>query len=322
MNTLNLPNKSNFTQIFYNTSSGSTGWQSWSKPKNISFVQILCIGGGGGGGGARGNTNNAAGGGGGGGSAAFSNGLFPASLLPDTLYVLVGRGGVGGNGGGLNSNGSAGGLGGLSYVSLIPSTSNTSVLMVNGASGAGAGGGSTSSIGGTGGLNGGLWTYTSSVANSFVFPQLGQITPTLGVTGVAGASATATPGGSITISSTLTGGAGGAGNSAAGNTANGGAITGVGIIPTIVGGTADSATVINGNIGLGLNLPTDGSNSPLPLFFTGGSGGGSGGISGIAGGNGGDGAYGCGGGGGGGAYNNSGGNGGRGGDGLIIFTCW
>ena len=321
MNTFNLPDKSDFTQIFYNTSSGSTGWQTWLKPKNISFINILCIGGGAGGGGARGNTNNSAGGGGGGGSAAFSNGLFPASLLPDRLYVLVGRGGVGGTGGGLNNNGGQGGSGELSYVSVTPSISNTSVLMKNGDVAASGGGGSTSSLAGSLGNGGGIWVYTVSTANSNVFPQLGQITATVGVAGVAG-GAVGVIGNSITITSTLTGGAGGGGNTAAGAAFNGGSITGVGIIPTIVGGTANSVTLINGREGLGLNLPTKNSNSPLPLFFTGGSGGGSGGLSGIAGGDGGDGSFGCGGGGGGGAYNNTGGSGGRGGDGLIIFTCW
>ena len=317
MDIFNLPNKSKFTQIFRTNSSGSTGWSTWSKPKNISFVNILCIGSGGGGGGGRGNGLNSAGGGGGGGSAGFSIGIFPATMLPDTLFVSVAKGGRGGDGGGSNVNGQNGSSGELSYVSMIPSASTTSVLIQSGDVQAGPGGGSTSSLAGTLGLAGTIWTYNTS----YIFPQLGQITPHVGQAGVAGGT-TGTIGNSITPIGLVSGGAGGGGVSAGGTTANGGAITGVGIIPTVVGGTADSATVIRGNIGLGLNLVTDSYSSPLPTFFTGGSGGASGGTSARAGGRGGDGAYGSGGGGGGGAYNNSGGTGGRGGDGLVIITCW
>lgn len=320
MDIFNLPDKSKFTQVFRVNSSGSTGWESWSKPKNISFVYILCIGSGGGGGGARGNSANSAGGGGGGGSAAWSTGIFPAVMLPDTLFVSVGRGGPGGAGGGTNVNGTAGSSGELSYVSVTPSTGTTSVLMVNGATVAGGGGGSSSSAAGSLGAAGTIWAYSTS----YIFPQLGQITPNAGVAGIVGASATATNGGSVTITGLVTGGAGGAGASAAGNTANGGAITGIGIIPTVVGGTAGSASTVNGNCGLGLNSLTDGYSSRLPLFFTGGSGGASTGVSpnNFTGGRGGDGSYGCGGGGGGGVYNATGGTGGRGGDGLVIITCW
>jgi len=318
MDIFNLPDKNKFTQVFRVNSSGSTGWESWSKPKNISFIYILCIGSGGGGGGARGNGLNSAGGGGGGGSAAWSTGIFPAVMLPDTLFVSVGRGGPGGAGGGSNVNGTAGSSGELSYVSVTPSTSTTSVLMVNGAAAAGGGGGSTSSAAGSLGAAGTIWAYNTS----FIFPQLGQITPNDGVAGIVGASATATNGGSVTITGLVTGGAGGGGASAGGFSANGGAITGLSIIPTVVGGTANSATVIDGGCGLGMNLITDGYSSALPLFFTGGSGGASSNTSARVGGRGGDGSYGSGGGGGGGAYAATGGTGGKGGDGLVIITCW
>ena len=87
IDTFNLPGKERYTQIFTVNSHGSTGWETWNKPSNISYIHILCIGGGGGGGGARGSSLNTATGGGGGGSAAHSVGLFPAVLLPDTLFV-------------------------------------------------------------------------------------------------------------------------------------------------------------------------------------------------------------------------------------------
>jgi hypothetical protein len=307
----NLPDKAINKQVFWVNSSGSTGWETWSKPNNVSFVYILCIGGGAGGGGGRGNSNNSGGGGGGGGSSAFSTGLFPASLLPDTLFVSVGKGGIGGNGGAQNVNGVIGGSGELSYVSVTPSISTTSVLMVNGAAVPTGGGGGTSSLQGAAGLAGTIWNYSTS----FIFPQLGQITPTAGQNGVAGGTAAGNVGASITITLPVSGGAGGGGNSSGGATANGGNITGVSILPTIVGGTANSTTVIEGNHGIGDNLPT-------PLFFTGGSGGGSSSTAARVGGFGGDAGIGSGGGGGGSAQNAAGGGGGNGGNGIIIITCW
>jgi hypothetical protein len=321
MDIFNLPNKSDFTQIFYNNSTLYNGWQTWSKPKNISFVHILCIGSGAGGGGARGNGNLSAGGGGGGGSGAYSTGIFPASLLPDTLYVSVGKGGAGGIGGTSGVNGTAGGAGELSFVSIYPSSARTTstILMASGDLPVPTGGGgSNSSLAGSLGNAGAVWVYTTN----YIFPQLGQITPIIGVAGVAGATATASVGGSITITKTVTGGAGGGGASSGGASANGGSITGAGIIPTLTGGTANSTTNVYGSCGLGMNLVNNGYSSPLPLYFTGGSGGASSHSPERAGGNGGDGAYGCGGGGGGGAYAGNGGNGGKGGDGLVIITCW
>ena len=92
----NLPDDSINRQVFRVNSSGSTGWETWSKPNGISFVYILCIGGGAGGGGGRGNSNNVGTGGGSGGSSAWSVGTFPACFLPDTLFVQVGKGGDGG----------------------------------------------------------------------------------------------------------------------------------------------------------------------------------------------------------------------------------
>ena len=314
----NIPNKSINNQIFTVNSSGSTGWGTWSKPNNISFVYILCIGGGSGGGGGRGNSAAAGSGGGSGGSSAFSTGLFAASLLPDTLFVQVGKGGSGGSGGLSNANGGSGGSGELSYVSVTPSTGTTSVLMMNGAAGPTGGGGGQSSANGTAGAAGTVWVYFTS----YIFPQLGQITATAGQIGVVGGTISAGPGNPITLISPISAGASGGGCTAGGTSANGGAITGVGIIPTLVGGTSNSATIIDGSKGLGENLPTNRSSSPLPLFFTGGSGGASSGTSGRVGGRGGNGSYGSGGGGGGAAANSTGGPGGDGGNGIIIITCW
>jgi len=316
----NIPDKSVNSQIFRTNSSGATGWETWSKPNNVSFVNILCIGGGAGGGGGRGNSNNSGGGGGGGGSSAFSLGVFPASLLPDTLFVQVGKGGTGGLGGIVNGNGGIGGSGEHSYVSVIPSTATTAVLIKNGDTAPTGGGGGTSSLTGSAGAAGTIWVYYTS----FIFPQLGQVFPVAGQAGVIGGSSAGGIGTSVTLTIPLSGGAGGGGNSAGGATANGGNITGTGIIPTVIGGTANSATIglIEGGRGLGENIPTTNSSSPVPLYFTGGAGGGSSSTASRVGGSGGDGSIGSGGGGGGSAQNAAGGNGGEGGNGIIIITCW
>lgn len=59
--------------------STGTVWEVWNKPRNYTFIRILCIGGGGGGGGGFASaTTTARGGGGGGGSGAMSTVIIPA----------------------------------------------------------------------------------------------------------------------------------------------------------------------------------------------------------------------------------------------------
>ena len=138
------------------------------------------------------------------------------------------------------------------------------------------------------------------------------------IAGQAGASiAAGSAGASITISLPVTGGATGGGSTAGNSTTNGGNITGVGLIPTITGGVIGSS-VLNGQDGYSMLLPSSNVSQRLPLFFTGGSGGASGGAS--NGNNGGMGAIGCGGGGGGAGA--AGGLAGLGGDGIAIITAW
>ena len=92
----NIADDSAKKQVFYAVSSGSTQWQTWQKPNGAKMVHIYILGGGGGGGSGRTGGINTGGGGGGGGSTAISIGLFPACMLPDILYVSVGKGGTGG----------------------------------------------------------------------------------------------------------------------------------------------------------------------------------------------------------------------------------
>jgi hypothetical protein len=106
----NIPSNTQSTFTFYATGN----WQTWEKPRNAKMIQIFCLGGGGGGASVFTTTNSN--GGGGGASGGIVRGLIPAFLLPDTIYILVGKGGLGPSV--LATNG---GTGGISYVSLQPS---------------------------------------------------------------------------------------------------------------------------------------------------------------------------------------------------------
>ena len=292
----NLPNTSENIQVF--TPTGS--FQIWSKPRNVSFVHILCIGPGGGGAGGQAGSATARTGGGGGGSGSIANGIFPSSVIPDILYVSVGTGGVGGASG---ANG--GGGSGSAYAAIAP-TAPTNNILINGNAGAGG------QAAGTAGIAGSLWGPNNGYVGYFA------ITNALaGINGGAGGANTGGGGSNVIITYPLTGGGGG-GGAALSNTAygNGGSIAGVGIIPTINGGITGGT--LDGDNGYNGQIPSSNSSVRLPMLFTGGAGGGANGTS--TGGRGGNGGIGCGGGGGG--AGTIGGAGGRGGDGLVIITTF
>ena len=143
-------------QEFYGQS-GTTlrQWQTWRKPRGVSWVYMIGVGGGGGGstGGRGGNATG--GGGGGGGSGGQSTVLIPAQFLPDVLYVQAGFGGAGVTTSG--GNGVAGNPGVPTYVTIEPSTtltSNMTVLLANG----GSAGDAESTLGSPGGTGGTLAT--------------------------------------------------------------------------------------------------------------------------------------------------------------------
>jgi hypothetical protein len=304
----NISNSLKYNQIYYNQN-GS--WETWNKPANIKFVYVFAIGGGGGGGGGRTSAINSACGGGGGGSSSITIGLFPANLLPDTLYIQVGAGGVGGS---PNVNGTNGAL---SYVSFYPNSSlDINNLIASGGVGATGGAFGSSSVGGVGGSGGTAYSFTTTI-----FGEIGQVTSAIGQNGTSGGNlGGGTP--NLTPTFPLTGGAGGGAVSAGGTTYTAGSIIGSGFLSTVSGGIADSATsTINGSSGY-QNLTYINNILTEPMFFTGGAGGASATTNPRAGGNGGNGAFGSGGAGGGGAYSGIGGTGGKGGDGLIIITCW
>ena len=308
----NITDNSTNNQIFYAVSSGSTQWQTWQKPNGTKMIHIYVLGGGGGGGAGRTGVINTGAGGGGGGSTAISIGLFPACMLPDTLYISVGKGGLGG------SANTAGTAGELSYVSVSASTNVTAILMQSGDAGAGGGGAGTSSIAGSGGIASTIWSYANDI-----WPQLGQISAIVGVAGSNGGP-TSNVGVSTTLALPVSGGAGGGGESSNASSFNGGNINSTMYgFTTLIGGVADATgSTINGTAGYTYSFPSFNSSTRGPMLFTGGAGGGGANTTARTGGSGGIGSFGSGGGGGGASYNGTGGSGGNGGGGLVIITCW
>lgn len=280
------------------TFTGSASWQTWTKPANARMVFITAVGAGAGGGGGFGaSAGSARGGGGGGGSAASTRLVIPASLLPDTLYVLAPVGGAGVSSG-------TGGQGALAYVSTTQDSNVTSNIVV--ASGGSAAGGGTSGSGvGPGNL--GSAGIAASVTN-MPRGELGSWRSIGGTTGGRGGSQAGANGQALMIPSTgpcTTGGTGGGGTTS-GNFA-GGAIT------AITGSTiSDGRPTGSGSNGTLLGP------SSAPFFSFGGLGGAANNSS--AGGAGGTGAYGSGGGGGGGGT--TGGRGGDGGPGFVQIVSF
>jgi len=300
MDVFNFPNTQNNNFVFF-ANGGTTSWQTWTKPVNVKYVSIFAISGGGGGGGGRTSSTviNAAGGGGGAASGT-ALGIFPANSLPDTLYIQVGLGGAGGIGQTNGSNGS------ITYVSAQPNTTSINVII------GGSAGVPLAGVGGQAGGTPGSAPTAFGKTSTGLLGACGTITATAGWAG--GQGGTATSGATILVSGVTTGGAGGGGNTSASIDNIGGNITGIGTIPTILGGS----TGLTGDNGYISMTPSINSSIGIPMFFTGGAGGGSR-FNGV-GGNGGNGGYGCGGGGAGSGL--TGGTGGNGGNGLVIITCW
>jgi hypothetical protein len=278
----NIPSQQQQTTTFYATGN----WQTWNKPRNAKFIEIFCLGGGAGGGVATVGTGNRNGGNGGG-AGGIVRGIIPAFLLPDNLYILVGKGGAGST-----QNNTAGGVGGRSYIGLQPSTSEQTLICKSSTSTP-----SNSAVG-----------ATISTVSLSSFGNLGLFTAIAGVGSILGTSGA---GGSQTALATslVTGGAAGGGKTSVAFF-SGGNITAASAILTsqVSGGVTDAQ---DGDSGYG---------TLIPFCGTGGAGGaGRQGNSGF-GGNGGNGFYGCGGGGAGASSSATGVKGGTGGNGLVIIT--
>jgi hypothetical protein len=300
------------TQVFFATgiSTGSStvtsgSWQTWTKPRNATFVFITAIGGGGGGGCAFNDGVNFNGGGGGG-SAAIAKGIFPANLIPDVLYIKVGEGGAGSAGGG---NGISGNPGQLSYICVQPTSSyddtqirNSNILLLSGISPATVGANASSGGGGSGGSGG-----ANVSENSLPLFSLGIVQGFAGTTGTNGGTGTGAIT-AITPTTITTGGGGGAGG-ASGATVLGGLINSQSIVPQISSNSS----------GFAAQQPSGLVSQKYPMQFTGGAGGSTSNLFGQIGGNG---AYGSGGGGAAVDTIVTSRFGGHGGDGVVIITCF
>ena len=285
-----IPSQNQQTFTFYATGN----WVTWNKPRNAKMIEIFCLGGGGSGGHNTLSTTTSNGAGGGG-SGGIVRGLIPAFLLPDTLYILVGKGGIG-----PQANSTTGLPGGISYIGLQPSTSEQTLVCKSSTLAAG-GGGSTGTAG--------AGATVSNVVLS-AFGNLGLFTAVAGVIGGVGINSAGSNTATVITAlgaNIVTGGQGGGGKSTTGGLAFVGQdIFAAPVILTnkVNGGQTEGAS---GENGYGVLQPFCG---------TGGAGG-SGKLTG-SGGRGGNGWYGCGGGGTGGGSTVS--KAGDGGDGLVIIT--
>jgi hypothetical protein len=213
-------NRTKFDVFYGMGGTAAAQWVTWTKPRGISSLYIMCIGGGGGG------SNGAVGGasqsgGIGGGSGGVTTALYNSSLLPDTLYISPAY---------VSDVGAT--AGGNTYVSVYPSTANNAYL-VCWARGATAGGTGASAVTGN----------SMPLASYGFFSALAGQT---GGTGGAGAAGTSITWGVNIVS----GGAGGGGKTNASGFA-GGNITGAGPMPTITGGAATAS----GLRGLNFTIP-------------------------------------------------------------------
>lgn len=296
----------------------------WTKPANITFVQVICVGAGGGGGSGRSGTGveaHSGGGGGGGGAATILTIL--ASSLATSIPVTAGVGGTGGAAVGNNTNGINGGNGTLS---------SFGTWIKAGGGGGGAGGTTAASVGGGGGgilsSASGSTAGTPAVATGTANGLSGQ--GTFGAIAVAGAGLSGEFGGGSGGNSAASSTQGGAGGSSIYAGAGGGAGGGnadqstQGIGGT--GGTVQAYTSGGGGTGGSVASGNAGLSNIIGGMAYGGSGGGGGGAGlgtpGFTGGTGG--LPGGGGGGGGGTENGvtTSGAGGNGGNGQITVIAW
>jgi hypothetical protein len=278
-----IPGQQDNVKIFY--VSDTNAWQTWTKPRNCKFIWIMCLGGGSGGGGGGTPTSGIQAGA----TGAITRALFPANVLPDTLFVQPGPGGDGG----ISSLG-AGSNGNRSWVVINPSGSVPAVMNTVCVSGTAA------AVGASSGVNGvGETAATTAIAGLL---SLGNFISTAG---------TSSPG-AVTVTPFGTNPLCVGGNGGTVNTSGGSGIASVNLgtfqTPALAGGAQNSG--VNGDNGVF---------SWKPFYSLGGAGGGSNNAG--PGGRGGNGAYGSGGGGGGGG-STAGGTGGRGGDGLVIIATF
>jgi len=244
-----------FTDIF---------WRVWSKPKSSTMTYILAIGGGAGGGTGHDRPNgDPGGGGGGGGSSGMSSLLIPSFFLPDTLYVLAGKGGAG-----TVAGTSLQGEGGISYISYSHSTSAPNVLLQSNTLPANIGGDGGSANPGAGGTG-------ATISTATLGSKLGIFRSIAGQAGAAGGNENGGNGVSVTAWSTipLSGGAGGAGSDA--DSFSGGGITAAAATNfTYINWPTTAGAVATGGPSTGTRKGHAGINLWKPFLSSGGAGGG------------------------------------------------
>lgn len=302
-----IPNSQQDIKIFYKNR-GATVYQTWQKPRKCSFIYIISIDAGGGGSSGysmplNGNQSTP----GGGGSGAVTRALINSNLVPDILYIAVGKGGAGGastsGADGAYNAGVGGGISGVFISSQLNSPDNLAqtVSFIGGAASANAGNGGIAVSG----------TPASTLSNNYLI----GLTNFISLVGVGnGATAGQFMAFSIAplVSQIVTTGAPGApcfGTSIY----DGGSIIATSISPLIAGGIGGSTLGGNG---------ADGYTSWKPFFSTGGAGGGNSVTAGGVAGSGGNGGIGSGGGAGGNAGGGTSGKGGDGGDGIVIIVAF
>ena len=301
LDVFNIPGQQDNVKIFY--AAGATAWQTWTKPRNCKFIWMMCIGGAGGGNGGIEGAGFSSGTGGG--SGGVVRALFPANVLPDTLFIQVGPGGAGGASA---SGGSSGGAGNRSFVSIVPSSATVMNIVCTSGTAAAAGGAAPATAASVSG-------ETIATVTAAGFFSLGNFIALAGVTATGGQSSVAT---NITpLQNTITcPGAAGAGITAGPSSGVASSILSTAISPQLSAGANGSSA----NAGSGAS----GITVWKPFYSLGGAGGGV--VLGtFLGGNGGDGGIGSGGGGAGGNNSSvagSGGRGGKGGDGLVIIATF
>ena len=233
-NLLNIDDK---TRVF--NFAGNT-WQIWNKPSNTSLIKILNIGGGAGGGAGGSSTNSTNNGGGGGASSPYVISTYIASMIPDTLYILVGSGGTSGVAA-TNTDGTAGGSGQLSYVSLQPNTIKSNLISISSASPSTGGAGGTHLGAGGGGAGVGA-NYSTEINAPFLgVSVLVGVNGQNGIIGTAGSNATPITG--LTNSITCPGGGGGGGTFGGGGDF-GSTIYANGMSQLVIGGNTSTTNIV------------------------------------------------------------------------------
>lgn len=310
------PRKSQFKFFPGSIATGATGYQTWSIPRNATWVYLLCVGSGASG--AGGQTSGAGvlgGGGGGGGSGACGRLIIPAMFLPKTLYVFPGAAAAG------VAAATIGNAGVVSFVASRPVAGSTSDYVLKSGTTAAA-----AVVAPVGASSAGGTAESIDVNTNHPFSGLGLWVATPGQAGSAGG---ASGGGGVNVTWGVvgqfnSGGTGGGTTNTGAGAGAGGNLAGAGLVPYVFGGAAATA----GNNGINFGFLNGGSLGPAAnagqiFASTGGTGGGAGAsTTGGAGGNGGFASGGGGGGGGGGTSGGTGGRGGASGPGFVVIAWW